>query len=232
MLNRLNTKERILIISLLTIIIWAIGIMFIIKPNVESNSETQDKLEVAEQNKVDVDTKLASETALKESITNTKAEMYETLEAFFPATENYDVDQYIMNIWQKSGLKIKSVTIAEPTVSTLDYYSYNKSELSYPLGDYAKTQRSGEAVGALVSSDETSESTDTELGDSEQTNELCEITTVGLSVEGSQDQIRNFIDSVNHNEKTLLVKSVSANNNDGTWQATITIDFIAVDKYE
>ena len=224
MLNRLSKQERILIISLLTIVIWAAGIMLVIKPNIEKNSEVKERLKTAEQQKQDLELKLASEDELKANIVKTKGEVYETLKNFFPATPNYDADQYIAKLWQGNGLTIQNVAITDPTATTLDYYSYLKQDISYPLGDYAKSQRSGSPVGALATSDEVETET--------KTAESCEIASVSVTVQGSQEQIRNFVNAINNDEKTLLVKTVSAAEASGTWNATIGIDFIAVDKYE
>ena len=231
MLSKLTKQEMTLIISLLTIIIWVAGIMLVIKPNIEANSEASDKLEAAEFRKEEVDRKLLSEPTIRENITKTRAEMYTTLEDFFTATENYDVDQYIMPHMVSNGLDIKSVAIADANVSTLDYYNYYESQLSYPLGDYAKSQRTGKSVGGTISTDTPTDPTGTT--NAVTVNESCEKSIVTVQVEGSQQQIRNFINSVSTDEKTLLVTNVVASDNkSGAWSANVTIEFIAVDKYE
>lgn len=226
MLNKLTKQERVLIISLLTVIIWAAGIMLVIKPNIENSNEVSQRLTSIEQEKKDLETKLASEDQLKENIKTSRKELYTTLKNFFPATETYDIDQYLAKIWQNNGLSIKNVSLSGPMVTVLDYYSYLDTKLSYPLGDYAKTQREGKSFNTSAETEAT-ETTETKTG------ELCEITTATLSVQGSQDQFRNFINALNHDEKTLLVKSVNASSDDaGIWTANIVVDFIAVDKYE
>ena len=233
MLNKLTKQERILIISLLTVIVWVAGIMLIIKPAFEDNSEMTDKVEAAEFEKEELDRKLISEPTIKKNIETTKVEMYANIEAFFPATENYDVDQHIMTYLTKSGVKISSVTIVDPIVATLDYYSYTESPLTYPLGDYAKSQRADKAVGGMITTDEavTDPTGTTDPNTSTAVNEICEKTTVTISLEGSQAQVRTFIDEISKDPKTLLVTNANVNdNNTGKWVGTVTIDFLAVDK--
>lgn len=226
MLSKLNKHERILIITMLTIIIWAAGIMLVIKPNIEKSTEVSERLSSIEQEKKDLETKLASEEQLKENIKTSRKELYDTLKNFFPTTANYDVDQYLAKLWQGNGLSIKNVSISGPMATVLDYYSYQETRLSYPLGDYAKTQREGKSFNTAAQA-ETTGTTETK------TAELCEITSVTLSVSGTQEQVRNLINALNHDEKTLLVKSVNASSDDaGIWTANIVVDFIAVDKYE
>ena len=229
MLNKLSTQERVLIIALLTIVIWAVGIMFVIKPNIEKNSDMKTKLETAEQAKMDVDNKIASEPLIKENISNSKATLSKILEPFFPATANYDIDQYITRIWENNGLKPSSITIADPSVSTLDYYSYESVPLSYPLGDYAKSKKSGTSVGALVDTENSENAEDTT-----QVNESCEIASTSNALVGSYNQVINFINAVSHDPKTLLITDIAANVDpaNGSWNATVGIDFIAVDKYD
>lgn len=219
MLNRLTKQERILIITMLTIIIWAAGIMLVIKPNIEKSSEVSDKLKTVEQEKQDLELKLASEDQLKEDIKAVRKEVNTTLKDFFPATQNYDVDQYLAKIWQANGLTISNVSVSAPVVNQIDYYTYKSSSLQYPLGDYAKSKRGENAQ----------EATETEEKKSEQ----CEVVTANLALQGSQEQIKNFVNAINHDEKTLFVQSVSASGADGTaWTASVTVSFIAVDKYE
>ena len=219
-----------LIISLLTVIIWVAGIMLVIKPNIEANSEMKEKLESAEFRKDEVDRKLASEPTIKENIANARTEMYTTLEDFFSTTENYDVDQYIMPYMVSNGLDIKSVAISDANVSTLDYYNYFESQLLYPLGDYAKSQRTGKDVGGTISTDTPTDPTGTT--NAVTVNESCEKSIVTVQVEGTQQQLRNFINGISNDEKTLLVTNVTSTGNAGVWLGNITIEFIAVDKYE
>ena len=230
MLSKLTKQEMTLIISLLTIIIWVAGIMLVIKPNIEANSEMKEKLESAEFRKDEVDRKLASEPTVKENIANVRTEMYKTLDSFFSATENYDVDQYIMPYLVSNGLTIKSMAIADANVSTLDYYNYFESQLLYPLGDYAKSQRTGKDVGGTISTDTPTDPTGTT--NAVTVNESCEKSIVTVQVEGTQQQLRNFINGISNDEKTLLVTNVTSTENAGVWLGNITIEFIAVDKYE
>ena len=230
MLSKLTKQEMTLIISLLTIIIWVAGIMLVIKPNIEANSEMKEKLESAEFRKDEVDRKLASEPTIKENIANVRTEMYKTLDSFFSATENYDVDQYIMPYLVSNGLTIKSMAIADANVSTLDYYNYFESQLLYPLGDYAKSQRTGKDVGGTISTDTPTDPTGTT--NAVTVNESCEKSIVTVQVQGTQQQIRNFINGISNDEKTLLVTNVTSTGNAGVWLGNITIEFIAVDKYE
>ena len=230
MLSKLTKQEMTLIISLLTVIIWVAGIMLVIKPNIEANSEMKDKLESAEFRKDEVDRKLASEPTIKENIANVRTEMYKTLDSFFSATENYDVDQYIMPYLVSNGLTIKSMAIADANVSTLDYYNYFESQLLYPLGDYAKSQRTGKDVGGTISTDTPTDPTGTT--NAVTVNESCEKSIVTVQVQGTQQQIRNFINGISNDEKTLLVTNVTSTGNAGVWLGNITIEFIAVDKYE
>ena len=230
MLSKLTKQEMTLIISLLTVIIWVAGIMLVIKPNIEANSEMKEKLESAEFRKDEVDRKLASEPTIKENIANARTEMYTTLEDFFSTTENYDVDQYIMPYLVSNGLTIKSMAIADANVSTLDYYNYFESQLLYPLGDYAKSQRTGKDVGGTISTDTPTDPTGTT--NAVTVNESCEKSIVTVQVQGTQQQIRNFINGISNDEKTLLVTNVTSTGNAGVWLGNITIEFIAVDKYE
>lgn len=233
MLNRLTKTERVALIVLVTVIIWAIGIFAVIKPSMKKKDEAQSAYDVAESNKVTVDQKLASEKQIDNDTAKAEKEMKDYLRIFYKPTENFVVDEYIYGMLVKNQVAINSFSIVDAAVMPMEYYQFIAPLNSYPLGDYAKLHRLGDAL-QQITKDESTEGEATEEttdGGAVLSNESVEKQVITINFTSPYQNIKNFVQTVADVEQTINLTGLTASETEGggQWQGSITLEYISVD---
>ena len=238
MLNRLTKQERVMLIVLVTIVIWAVGIFAVIRPSLAKRTEAISDFETAEAKKIEVDTKLASEKQLDNDISAAEKKMAEFLSVFFKPAENFDVDQYLFEKFEKNQLAINSFQVADAAVMPMEFYLYVAPVNSYPLGDYAKLNRlpaaeqtaqtteattDGEAAEGTESTEVTQESTAV-------VNESVEKQVVTVSFVGGYENVKAFAQTIADDSHSLTLTGLTLTQAEGgQWNGSVTLEYISVD---
>lgn len=140
---KLTNRDKMLLTIVILAIVWAIGIVFFVKPKIETVSSKNKELTEVQTELEQAEADVAAAKTIKEDCNTALKSAQEGAQNFFDAPKAYEAEQYLTKVLagDASGngkIEISSLNISGPSaVSLAEYIIKNDGGISYPLGDSA-----------------------------------------------------------------------------------------------
>ena len=203
---KLTQRDKMLLTIVVLIIVWALGIVFFIKPKIDEVSSKNTALK-------DVQTQLEKAERDVEAAKTIKDDCNVALKAaqdgaknFFDVPKAYEAERYLANVLAGSDsgegrVEITSLSIQGPTAVALSIYNPAQQEsLKVPINDAANISGSGETEEVVINS---------AMG------ETLGCYTYTVSFKATRKNLMSFLTNVKATEQgsSLVVTSLSINDN-------------------
>jgi type IV pilus assembly protein PilO len=202
---KFNPRERIMLYILAVLVILAAGYFLMIKPQLDKIDVLDiDKIALEEQIK-SLDTELASSSMLDTNISEIKTKIEEMTKPFYPEILKDKIIMILEGIIQRSGI-VNDVTNFEATmIKAVELVTAGTTEsITFNIREYA------DRYNALVQPEQTDTGTDTAVGNASTVpaaERKLESMMVNLQINGTYEQIINFIREVELLNRTIVINN-------------------------
>jgi len=127
---KLNYRDKIILGALLAFVILLAGFFMAIKPKYKDIKDNKDELIRVQNEKDEIDKKIAEIKPLKEEIKATYDETTKLTDDFVEYNDIFNprkVDQYMQNFAEDCEVKIKQLSVADLSTQSLDYYYFTSN---------------------------------------------------------------------------------------------------------
>lgn len=198
---KLNQRDKIVLIGVLVILIWVCGVMFFIKPAIQSVSEASNTLDSKEIELAELNAQIDEDKNLPQETQDAYDTAKETADVFYDKMPQYDAMHIVQQMLEdkadgdtqagSDAITNLDLYITEMTVSTLDKYTYNPST--------STTQIDNIIAGNLSEEDTSADATMDVTG--------IDISTYGMSFEFecTKKSLLKFITNLQTNSQKSLV---------------------------
>ncbi len=203
---KLNYRDKIILGALLAFVILLAGFFLLIKPKYTAIKDDKAALTKAEQERDDVDAKIAEIKPLQEQIKKTYDETTKLTADFVAYNDMYNarkVDQYMQHFAEDSEVKIMNLSTADIGTTTLDYYYFTPTFVGDDLLKAADLNGDKQAANAEISAE--SESLKS------RTKENILSSSYTISVTGTRENIWNYLKAIEEQDKTIIINSIALN---------------------
>ena len=155
---KLNQRDKILLIGVLVVLIWICGIMFFIKPAIESVSNASKTLDSKEMELDTLNAQIEEDKNLPQETQEAYDKAVETADVFYDKMLQFDAMTIVQGMLDdnqndgKNQIKNSNLYITEMTTAALDRYEYSPDVPSTQI-DYiieGNTEEDGTATGAVA----------------------------------------------------------------------------------
>lgn len=157
---KLTNRDKMLLTVVLLIIVWAIGIVFFIKPKIDTVSKNQKELESVEAQLVQAKQDVEAAKTIKEDCNDALKVAQEGAANFFNKPAAYEAEQYLAKVMEGDAngngkIEISSLSITGPSAASLtSYVPTGKVDVSTPI-DNSAILVNGQEQNANISYGET-----------------------------------------------------------------------------
>lgn len=198
---KLTYRDKVLLIVILLCIIWAIGIMLVIRPKVQAvgTAETELSTVQAEYEKVQQD--LAAAETVKVQCNELLKEAQEYAANFYDVPKSFEAEDILITLLQNSSnpIDVSDMTINGPVAAALSPYVADVTEVDIPIIDAADIGRNPEQATTGNTSSTTTNA------------ESVGCYNYTITFKASPDNLLSFIDKIptSNNKTSLVVTSLS-----------------------
>lgn len=204
---KLNYRDKIILGALLAFVILLAGFFLLIKPKYTDIKDDSDSLTKVQQEKQEVDDKIAEIKPLKEKIKKTYDETTALTDDFVEYNDMFNtrkVDQYMQNFAEENEVKVLSLQVREIGTTNLDYYYFKPT---FPGEDMLKkSDLNGDRQNAM---DEDKAESDAL---SSRAKESVINSTYTINVQGEKENIWNYMKALEEQDETIIIDSVNLTN--------------------
>lgn len=209
-MSKISYRDKIILLTFLVIAIWVLGIVFLIKPKNEELKANKAEYDTKKSQLESLEKQVDQIYEVQEHIVLTHDEAIAQAESFSDIRHNDELDEYVestmLNLGlneagEQSGLKVSNtIAFSEPNTSTLTYYYYTPSVLTYPI--YTAADLNGEFQS------ESQEALLKSTSISARAAQTVVSSTVTLAYEGTETEVLQFLDLVADSEEKVLLNSI------------------------
>ncbi|MCR4889592.1 MAG: hypothetical protein K5979_10520 [Ruminococcus sp.] len=204
---KLNYRDKVILGILLAIVILLLGFFLLIKKTNQEIKDNKAILAEVQQQKDEIDTKIAEIKPLKENIKSTYDETTKLTGDFVQYNDIYNarkVDQYMQHFAEENEVKIKTLSAGELATGGLSYYYLTpkfvaEDQLSQAdlNGDRqaANDEKKAESVALAA-----------------RTQETVLTANYNITVEGEKEKIFDYLKAIEEQDKTIIIKTVTLTN--------------------
>lgn len=232
---KLSYRDKVIFIAVVVIMVLVAGFFIFVKSALNESQNVKNNLTLKEQERDDVDAKIATLPDLQTQLENSVKEVDTTQDVFYTEQEAYEADQMLYDILKDSGAYFKGMELTGEKAGTLSDYFYVKNSTVYDLkmnADLSGTSF-GQEVYDAYSGNVPAGADDVILAVEEVT--ITFAIPCDESGLADWDPIYSIFDGVSLNDKTLYLKSFSAGeqsvevvNDVNTVEVTAVVDVISV----
>ena len=239
----LSVREKVLVFLLIIAALIFVGVKYLISPVQLSGQNNKNKIiDLFTQQQV-VAQKVAVVRAADSNLQKQLASANSAAAAILPQPENELINVWAVNLAQKSGLVVTTISLSKPAVTDIGTKTGGGGTSqagqtqtdNYLLKDYMNTYKNGSEKGSTASSSapSTSASSATASGSSSATLEgglLC--ISVSINLTGTTfNQCQAFLDDVKNCGKTAIITTYScAQDTTGHYIVSAIIDCYGAEK--
>lgn len=201
---KLNYRDKVILGILLAIVILLLGFFLLIKKTNQEIKDNKAILAEVQQQKDEIDAKIAEIKPLKTKIKATYDETTKLTDDFVAYNDIYNArkaDQYMQHFAEDCEVKVISLQTADLSEGTLDYY-YFKHEL---LGKDMLTQ--ADLNGDMQAARDELTAEEDALKDRNQESVLTGKYTI--QVKGTKENIWKYMQALEDQKETILIESVT-----------------------
>lgn len=204
---KLNYRDKVVLGILLAIIILVAGFFALIKPKMKEIKENKATLTAREQEKAEIERKIAEIKPLQDDITSMYNKTNEIVDIFIDDEKIEDarkVDQYMQHFAEENKVKVKVLNASSVSVGPLNYYYFSKA---FP-GDaiLAQADLNGERLAEHLKQQEEA------IVLSARTGENVLQAQYSIQVEGEKENIWNYLSALEEQKETMIINSVNLTN--------------------
>lgn len=204
---KLNYRDKVILGILLAIVILLLGFFLLIKKTNQEIKDNKAILAEVQQQKDEIDAKIAEIKPLKENIKSTYDETTKLTGDFVQYNDIYNarkVDQYMQHFAEENEVKIKTLSAGELATGGLSYYYLTpkfvaEDQLSQAdlNGDRqaANDEKKAESVALAA-----------------RTQETVLTANYNITVEGEKEKIFDYLKAIEEQDKTIIIKTVTLTN--------------------
>ena len=136
---KLNQRDKLILIVVLVVLIWRVGIMFFIKPAIESVNAASDTLDAKEMELEGLQKRLKEEASLPDDCDKAYKEATDAASMFYPKMVQYEAATEMQNQLDvdpnAEGQEImnQGLTITQLATTNISRYVFNEYSVSSPL---------------------------------------------------------------------------------------------------
>jgi len=239
----LSVREKVLVFLLIIAALIFVGVKYLISPVQLSGQNNKNKIiDLFTQQQV-VAQKVAVARTADSNLQKQLASANSAAAAILPQPENELINVWAVNLAQKSGLVVTTISLSKPAVTDIGTktggggtsQAGQTQNDNYLLKDYMNTYKNGSEKGSTASSSapSTSASSATTSGSSSATGEgglLC--ISVSINLTGTTfNQCQAFLDDVKNCGKTAIITTYScAQDTTGHYIVSAIIDCYGAEK--
>lgn len=200
----LKPGDVVLLKVLACVVIVFFTVRFLVFPGLEKNQDLRQEKQQVEQTKQEMKNTISQQSIIEKKIVKQKAELSEAAQGYYSLLENQEVDELVTGIALKHNLKpvylkIEGTTAGVPAA----YQTVTKTEES-GTATAKSAQEELDESGSDSSSDTTDNTTAKAL-------QYVNTTTVSMTLQGNESQIREMLDDIAKNYPGVQVRSFDMN---------------------
>ncbi len=204
---KLTYRDTVILGILLALVILIAGFFLAIKPKNDDIKSNKASLETLEEERAQVETKIAEIPDLKTDITqlyNDTNSLIENFVEFNNIVNSRKIDQYMQHFAEEAEVKIMNLSSAEPTSGALSYYYFTPSFLAEDM--LAQSDLNGARAASKADT----------LAESEalaaRTQETVMQGQYSITVEGEKDNLWEYMKLLEDQDETIIINSVNFTN--------------------
>ena len=198
----LKPGDIVLIKVLACVLVIFFSFRFLIFPGLETNQNLQDEKQQVEQTRQEMQETISQQNIIEKKIVKQKAELSDASQGFYDLLENQQVDELLTGIALKHNLK--------PV-----YLKIEGTQAGVPAAYQTVTQTEDSGTQTAKSAQE--ELDENQKDSSDDTTEQSKVlqyvntTTVSMTLQGNETQIREMLDDIAKNYPGVQVRSFDMN---------------------
>jgi Tfp pilus assembly protein PilO len=204
---KLNYRDKVILGILLAIVILLLGFFLLIKKTNQEIKDNKAILAEVQQQKDEIDAKIAEIKPLKTKIKATYDETTKLTDDFVAYNDIYNArkaDQYMQHFAEDSEVKIKTLSVSDLTVGQLSYYYLKHSVLAEDQLTQADLNGDRQAANEDLKAEANALAA--------RTQESVLVSNYSVTVEGDKEKIFDYLKAIEEQDKTIIINSVSLTN--------------------
>lgn len=220
---KLTYRDKVLLISVLVVVVWAAGIMFFIKPAFEDMNSASttytDKVTEYEQKREQVESEVDLPQRVEEAYNDTS----DIASKFYSTLSTDDVAETVDTLLDRDSIQNDSLTISAYSSVVLDRFGYTSTLLQTDIDRVVEGQTDTAATDAAAAA-----ATDPEAV----TAVTIPCYTVSFGFTCKFDDLKSFLDKLTtNNEKSLVVTNCTITDvNAADIEGTMTMNLMMLPK--
>lgn len=210
---KLNYRDRIVLTIVIVIAVWAIGIMFFIKPSIEAVRNSQTALDDAKARRATLQARVDEDADLPERIEQAYKEVTKMTESFYDIQETQIATQKVDDLLDEDEIKNLDIQISDYSLMTLKPYKYVSARPETEIDQSVTAYKNNEAMvvaDTLVTPTNAEANVDAN-GEVVAADALIGYYSMTFNFKGKIDDVESFCEKMkNQNqEKTMLIDSIT-----------------------
>ena len=204
---KLNYRDAVILGIVLALAVLLAGFFFAIKPKNDDIKSNKASLETLEQERAQVDAKIAEIGPLKTDITqlyNDTTGLINDFVEYNNIVNSRKIDQYMQHFAEEAEVKIMNLSSADPTSGALSYYYFTPSFLAEDMLAQSDLNgaRSASKAESLAESDALAA----------RTQETVMQGQYSITVEGEKENLWKYMELLEEQDETIIINSVNFTN--------------------
>lgn len=203
---KLTYRDKVILAVFLFIAITLVGFLWLIKPKTKKLQDNQVRLEELQQQQEEVRLKIDQIKPLQEKIKTIYSDTKKVSEVFVPISDvdtTVKLDQALQKYADENNCKVLKLEVSKSKVSGLNYYYYKDEN------DDAELRENADINGNLPDQYNEQHAEQVSLDD-RQVEDMYQ-TLYGVKVNGTKEDIWNYLRAIKEYDKALLINSVKIN---------------------
>ena len=204
---KLNYRDKVILGILLAIVILLLGFFLLIKKTNQEIKDNKAILAEVQQQKDEIDAKIAEIKPLKENIKATYDETTKLTGDFVQYNDIYNArkaDQYMQHFAEENEVKIKTLSVGDLSTGSLSYYYFKPTFLAEDQLKQADLNGDRQAANDEKRAESNALSS--------RTQETVLASNYTITVEGDKEKIFDYLKAIEEQDKTIIINSVSLTN--------------------
>ena len=204
---KLTYRDTVILGILLALVILVGGFFLAIKPKNDDIKSNKASLAALEEERAQVETKIAEIEPLKQDITtiyNKTNELIDNFVEYNNIVNPRKVDQYMQHFAEEAEVKVMNLSVSDPTSGALSYYYFTPSFLAEDM----LTQSDLNGMKSASKADTLAESEALAA----RTQETVMQGQYSITVEGEKENLWEYMRLLEEQDETIIINSVNFTN--------------------
>lgn len=211
---KLNYRDRIVLTIVIVIVVWALGIMFFIKPAVEGVQDSQAALDDAKAKRATLQARVDEDADLPQRIEQAYKEVTKMTESFYDIQETQIATQKVDDLLLGDELKNLDMQISDYSIMTLKPYEYiskrPETDIDKTVVNYKNNEAMDVSDGKKVVTPTNGESNVDAKGEVHAAAAMIGYYGIKFEFKGKLDDFESFCEKMKtqNEEKTMFISAM------------------------